>query len=81
MSKIEFSTRQKESIIPKIQRYFEQELDHDIGQFDADFLLDFFSEQIGAYYYNQGLQDAQAVIQSSIDNISEAIEEIEKPTD
>jgi len=81
MSKIEFSTRQKESIIPKIQQYFEQEMDQDIGQFDAEFLLDFFTEQIGAYYYNQGLQDAQAVIQNSLGNISEAIEEIEKPTD
>ena len=81
MSKIEFSNQQKEVIVTKIQRYFEQELDQDIGQFDAEFLLDFFSDQVGAYYYNQGLQDAQAVIQSSLLNISEAIDEIEKQTD
>jgi uncharacterized protein (DUF2164 family) len=81
MSKIEFSNQQKEVIVTKIQRYFEQELDQDIGQFDAEFLLDFFSDQVGAYYYNQGLQDAQAVIQGSLLNISEAIDGIEKQTD
>ncbi len=81
MSKIEFSNQQKEVIVTKIQHYFEQELDQDIGQFDAEFLLDFFSDQVGAYYYNQGLQDAQAVIQSSLLNISEAIDGIEKQTD
>ncbi len=81
MPTIEFSAPQKETIIAKIQSYFEQQLDQDIGQFDAEFLLDFFSDKIGPYYYNQGLQDAQAVIQNSLLNIGEAIEEIEKPTD
>ncbi len=81
MPTIEFSSQQKETIIAKIQIYFEQNLDQDIGQFDAEFLLDFFSDKIGPYYYNQGLQDAQAVIQNSLLNIGEAIDEIEKPTD
>ncbi|MCP4074895.1 MAG: DUF2164 domain-containing protein [Gammaproteobacteria bacterium] len=81
MPTIEFSSQKKETIIAKIQSYFEQQLDQDIGQFDAEFLLDFFSDKIGPYYYNQGLQDAQAVIQNSLSNISEAIEEIEKSTD
>ncbi len=81
MPTIEFSSQQKGNIIAKIQSYFEQQLDQDIGQFDAEFLLDFFSDKIGPYYYNQGLQDAQVVIQNSLSNISEAIEEIEKPTD
>ncbi len=81
MSKIEFSKQQKELIIDKIQAYFEQELDQDIGQFDAEFLLDFFSEHVGNFYYNQGLQDAQAVITGQLENISEALYEIEKPVD
>ncbi len=81
MSKIEFSKQEKEHIINKIQHYFEKKLDYEIGQFDAEFLLDFFSEEIGSYYYNRGLYDAQSVIESKLENIAEAIYEIEKPTE
>ena len=52
MSAIEFSKDEKAVIVGKIQRYFSAELNQDIGQFDAEFLLDFFSEDIGSYYYN-----------------------------
>ena len=62
MSKIEFSKQEKAIIIDKIQLYFKEELDQDIGQFDAEFLLDFFSEEVGAYYYNRGIYDAQAIV-------------------
>jgi uncharacterized protein (DUF2164 family) len=80
MSKIEFSKQEKEIIIGKIQLYFTKKLDQDIGQFDAEFLLDFFSEEVGAYYYNRGLYDAQAILEKKFDTIAEAIYEIEKPT-
>jgi len=81
MSKIQFSKQQTESVVAKIQAYFEKELDQDIGQFEAEFLLDFFSDKIGAYYYNQGLADAQSVIQERVESISDALYEIEKITD
>ena len=80
MSQIEFSREEKEAISRKLQLYFREELDQEIGQFDAEFLLDFFAEEIGPYFYNRGLYDAQAVLESRLENISEAIYEIEKPT-
>lgn len=80
MSQIEFSREEKEVISRKVQLYFSEELDQEIGQFDAEFLLDFFAEEIGPYFYNRGLYDAQAVLESRLENISEAIYEIEKPT-
>ena len=81
MALIEFSKEEKLSIIKQIQDYFEDELEQEIGQFDTEFLLDFFSEKIGVYYYNKGLFDAQAILKSKVDDISDAIYEIEKPTD
>jgi uncharacterized protein (DUF2164 family) len=81
MNAIKFSKDEKEFLVKKIQRYFNEELGQQIGQFDAEFLLDFFSEQIGAYYYNRGLYDAQAVLESRLESIAEAIYELEKPTD
>ncbi|GAB1267322.1 DUF2164 domain-containing protein [Aurantivibrio infirmus] len=81
MSFIEFSKQEKETIARKVQMYFREELEQEIGQFDAEFLLDFFAEEIGAYFYNRGLQDANTVLMDRIDSITEAIDEIQKPTD
>jgi uncharacterized protein (DUF2164 family) len=81
MSKIEFSPTEKEVLITKIQTYFNDELHQDIEQFDAEFLLDFFTEKVGAYFYNRGLSDAQAVLEEKVDNIKEAFYEIEQPTE
>lgn len=80
MSKIEFSKDEKAIIVRKLQMYFNEELDQDLGQFDAEFLLDFFSEEVGAYYYNRGLYDARSVLEDKLETITEAIYEIEKPT-
>ena len=77
---IEFSKEEKEVIVGKIQTYFKQELSQEIGSFDAQFLLDFFSEEVGAYFYNRGLYDAQAILEKRWETISEAIYELEKVT-
>jgi len=69
----------KEQLIQKLQGYFERELDTELGQFDADFLLDFIFAEIGPTFYNQGLYDAQAILETKLESITEAISEIEKP--
>ncbi|SIS58651.1 DUF2164 domain-containing protein [Neptunomonas antarctica] len=79
MPAIEFPAEQKDAIVHKIQRYFLDELDQEVGQFDAQFLLDFFSKEMGSYYYNQGLHDAQAVLEKQLETIADAIYEIEQP--
>lgn len=81
MAEIEFSKAEKADITRKIQDYFRDELDREIGQFDAEFLLDFFAREIGAYFYNRGLYDAQALLARRLDDLAEAIYELEKPTD
>ena len=78
MSTIKFSKQEKDVIVEKIQDYFSEKLDQDIGQFDAEFLLDFFSEKIGAHYYNQGLHDAQAALENKLEDIAEVIYSLEK---
>lgn len=80
MSEIKFTSEERNVICRKIQLYFQEELDQEIGQFDAGFLLDFFGEEIGPYFYNRGLYDAQAILESRMEQVAEAIYEIEKPT-
>jgi len=80
MPVIEFTKQEKEHLIGRVQLYFNEELEQKIGQFEAEFLLDFFSEEIGVYYYNRGLYDAQTILESKLESITDAIYEIEKPT-
>lgn len=80
MSDIKFSKDEKTALTNRLKLYFSEELDQELGQFDAEFLLDFIAEELGTYFYNQGLLDAQAVLEKRMETISEAIAEIEKPT-
>ncbi|ARN74125.1 DUF2164 domain-containing protein [Oceanicoccus sagamiensis] len=80
MSTIEFSDEEKNILVKKIKLYFEQELDQDIAQFDALFLMDFIAEEMGAYFYNRGVQDAKLILEEKIEAIGDAFYEIEKPT-
>ncbi len=80
MSEIKFAADEKAVLVARIQQYFRDELDQSLGQFDAEFLLEFFSDEVGAYFYNQGLLDAQAVSEKQLESIVEAIDELQKPT-
>lgn len=81
MSDITFSKDEKALIVRKIQGYFSEELNQQIGQFDAEFLLDFVSKELGAYYYNRGLYDAQAVLNAKLEDVQDAIYQLEQRTD
>lgn len=78
---IKFSKEETEILARKIQLYFSEELDQTIGQFPAQFFVDFIAEDMGAYFYNRGLLDAQAAMEKHIETIGEAIYELEMPTD
>lgn len=80
MSDIEFTKEEKSILVEKLQSYFDKELGQEVGQFDCEFFLDFISTEIGAFYYNRGLSDAQSIITSKVEDISDAFYAIEKPT-
>ncbi len=81
MTQIEFTEQEKAILVDKLKEYFNNELNQEIGQFDAEFLLDFMSKEIGVYHYNKGLKDAQDVFKSRVDSITDAIYELEVPTE
>ncbi len=81
MADIKFSKEEKEIITQKIHTYFQKELNQEIGRFDAEFLLDFFAKEIGSYFYNRGLYDAQAMLSKRVEELTESILTLEKPTE
>ena len=78
MKPIKFDKDERAAIVGKIQRYFVAELESEIGTIPAELLLNFFTETIGSFYYNQGLTDAQAVFAKSIDDINDQIYGLEQ---
>lgn len=79
MSDITFPATQRSRLANALRDYLREHFELDPGQFDTEFLLDFISREFGAYYYNQGLHDAQAQLSRRLDDILVAIDELEQP--
>jgi uncharacterized protein (DUF2164 family) len=75
---IKLSKENTDKIVSEIQEYFTENLDQEIGNFDAMFLLEFFSDKIGNYFYNQALSDVSTLISKQSDETQERIEELIK---
>tara|TARA_Y100000052_G_scaffold23787_1_gene25662 strand:+ start:3749 stop:3997 length:249 start_codon:yes stop_codon:yes gene_type:complete len=78
MSDIAFTREEKDALVAKLQRYFDDELSVELGQFDGEFLLDFISKEMGASFYNKGVNDARVVVASRLQVIDEELYAIEK---
>ncbi|MBT3229013.1 MAG: DUF2164 domain-containing protein [Candidatus Marinimicrobia bacterium] len=74
-----FSREMKDELIQRIQVYFTTEMSQELGNFEAEFLLDFFSKNIGPHYYNQAIRDIQKHLSGYVDTLNERIDELEKP--
>ncbi|EKN3947214.1 DUF2164 domain-containing protein [Yersinia enterocolitica] len=79
MADIIFTREQTQRMTDKLQRYLEQEHNIELEDFDAEFLLQFISRELGAHFYNQGINDAIAQIEAKILDISDSILWLEKP--
>jgi Uncharacterized conserved protein len=54
MSDIKFSRDELDRIVHKIKKYFNDELDQDIGAFEAEFLIDFSLKKWGCFSIIEG---------------------------
>ena len=75
---VELNQDQKEQLVAKLKRYFDDELGQDIGGFEAEFLLDFIGKELGVHYYNKGLQDAQSALTSKMSELTDLFYELEQ---
>mgnify|MGYP001261678394 FL=1 len=78
MTQIELKETEKAEAIEKLKQYCDQELQLELGTFDAQFLLEFFAEQLGWSIYNQGLADAFGLMENSLEGIYEKIYELQQ---
>ena len=66
-------------MVQKVKMYFREELDQELGGFQAEFLIDFFAEEMGGFFYNRGLYDAETLMSEKMRDISDELMQLEKP--
>jgi len=81
MSDIPLSKDDRILLARQIQRFLDEELDVEIGNMDAERLIEFLSTSLGARFYNLGLRDAQALFSRKADDIADEIYALEKPVE
>ena len=80
MTQITLTKEQTDQIVSKVKAYFSDELNQEIGGFEAEFLIDFFAKEIGPHFYNSGLSDAQKLFTQQLEEANYLVAELEKPT-
>lgn len=78
MKPILFSREETAAITAKLRAYFRDELEMDLAALPAEMLLDFLGREIGPFFYNRGVYDAQVVVAKKAEGIVEALAGLER---
>jgi uncharacterized protein (DUF2164 family) len=78
MKPIRFSREEVAAITAKLRPYFRDELDVELRDLPAEMLIDFLAREIGPFFYNRALYDAQAVLKTKADDLAEAVTGLER---
>lgn len=78
MTPIKFSREEIAAIAGKLRPYFRDEFEVELRDLPAEMLVDFLAREIGPFFYNRALYDAQAVVKKKADDIAEAVAGLER---
>jgi uncharacterized protein (DUF2164 family) len=70
---ISLSDDARKQSVASIRRYFNEELDQDIGDLKAGMMLDFFLKEIGPSVHNAAIADAQAFLRDRLADLEGAL--------
>ncbi|WP_298100568.1 DUF2164 domain-containing protein [Brevundimonas sp.] len=78
MKPIPFSREETADITARLRAYFRDELEIELAALPAEMLLDFLGREIGPFFYNRAVYDAQAVVAKKAGDINEALAGLER---
>ena len=67
--RIKLSDEARERLAKEIGKFFAEEFDRELSEFQAERLIDFFVRKLGAPVYNQAIQDSRQYLQSKLDDL------------
>lgn len=79
MADIELPKESREALARRLATYLQREHGVELGGFDAQFLLDHILETVGPHIYNQALVDAAAVTGRKLEEVADALYQLERP--
>ncbi|NIY46502.1 DUF2164 domain-containing protein [Cedecea colo] len=74
MKNVKLPDEEYQSVVAHIVDYMEDKHDLQLGQFEAEFLLDELVKKIAPLFYNQGLNKAIDVIQNNVLTLEELLD-------
>ena len=66
---IQLSKPEIETIVPSLRKYFKEELELDLSEMRAKFVLDYFLKEIAPFAYNQGVKDAESHFRAKVEEL------------
>lgn len=66
---IELSKQDTAEIIPSLQKFFREELDQEISEMRAAFLLSYIMKEIAPFAYNRGVSDAESYFRAKVEDL------------
>lgn len=66
---IELTKQQSQEAVASLRRYFDQELEQELSEMRAKFLLEYFLKEIAPLAYNQGVKDAESYFRTNIEDL------------
>ncbi|MTH53793.1 DUF2164 family protein [Bacillus mangrovi] len=76
---IKLKKEAKAEMISKLQDYLYKEWDEEIGDLAAEIFLEYIGKELGPYFYNQGVEDARALLSEKLLDLEEEYYSLEKP--
>jgi uncharacterized protein (DUF2164 family) len=67
---------EKDHVKNQLIRFFEKELDEEIGVIAAESILNFFLQEVGPTLYNQGVSDAKLALEKRMDDLGYDLDDL-----
>jgi len=67
---IELTKQEIADSIPSLQKFFREELELELNEMHAKFLLGYFLKEIAPFVYNKGVHDAESFFRAKIEDLS-----------
>jgi len=66
---IELKKEVQDRMVASIQKYFQENMDEEVGDLKALLLMEFFLKELGPAIYNQAVSDAQGVMMERVNEL------------
>ena len=67
---IELDNQETKEVLSSLQKYFREELEEELSEMRAKFLLEYILKEIAPLAYNRGVKDAEVYFRGKIEDLS-----------